>query len=226
MSRSCVMPDVLRCVRTERPPRGRPSSPDGRGGVGSGPCPPGCRGSRRSRSALPGVMVQDEKGSLLRLEAPESAVELVAVGDAEQVVGRRRPSTGSTEGGATGGGRATPGVGSHRSRGVWPGVEAVRIADAPQVAPGDHQCVLQGILSPIDVAEDPLGDPNSRSLRMRTRSAYASRSPPCAASIRSRSTRLSLLAGTQRGRRPTLLVVSAACNVHSSIPVANGTAVP
>ena len=39
-----------------------------------------------------------------------------------------------------------------------PRVESVRIAEAPQVAPGDHQRVLQGVLGPIDVAEDPLGD--------------------------------------------------------------------
>ena len=38
---------------------------------------------------------------------------------------------------------------SKRSR--WP-------AEAPQVPPGDHQRVLQGILGPIDVAEDPVGD--------------------------------------------------------------------
>ena len=39
-----------------------------------------------------------------------------------------------------------------------PGVEAVRIAEARKVTPGDHQRVLQGILGPIDVPEDPLCD--------------------------------------------------------------------
>ena len=39
-----------------------------------------------------------------------------------------------------------------------PGVESVRIAEVRQVTPGDHQRILQGILGPIDVAEDPLGD--------------------------------------------------------------------
>lgn len=39
-----------------------------------------------------------------------------------------------------------------------PGVESVRIAEVRQVSPGDHQRVLQGILGPIDVAEDPLCD--------------------------------------------------------------------
>ena len=41
---------------------------------------------------------------------------------------------------------------------VEPGVEPVRIAEAGQVAPGDHQRVLHGILGPVDVAEDPLRD--------------------------------------------------------------------
>jgi hypothetical protein len=39
-----------------------------------------------------------------------------------------------------------------------PRVESVRIAEATEVAPGDHQRILQGVLSPIDVAEDPVGD--------------------------------------------------------------------
>ena len=39
-----------------------------------------------------------------------------------------------------------------------PGVEAVRIAEAGQLTPGDHQRLLHGILGPSDVPEDPLGD--------------------------------------------------------------------
>jgi hypothetical protein len=39
-----------------------------------------------------------------------------------------------------------------------PRVEPVRIAESGQVAPGDHQRFLDGILGPIDVAEDPLRD--------------------------------------------------------------------
>jgi hypothetical protein len=39
-----------------------------------------------------------------------------------------------------------------------PGVESVRIAEAGQVTPSDHQRFLQGILGPIDVAKDPLGE--------------------------------------------------------------------
>ncbi len=40
-----------------------------------------------------------------------------------------------------------------------PRVESVRIAETGQGTPGDHQGVLYGILGPIDIAEDPVGDP-------------------------------------------------------------------
>jgi hypothetical protein len=39
---------------------------------------------------------------------------------------------------------------------VHPRVEAVRIAERPEVAPGDHQRILQSVLGPIDIAEDPV----------------------------------------------------------------------
>ena len=41
---------------------------------------------------------------------------------------------------------------------LQPGVEAVRIAEAGQLTPGDHQRLLHGVLGPSDVPEDPLGD--------------------------------------------------------------------
>ncbi len=41
---------------------------------------------------------------------------------------------------------------------LQPGIEAIRIAEAPQVPPGDHQRVLQSILGSVDVAQDPVGD--------------------------------------------------------------------
>src|SRR4051794_26193304 len=39
-----------------------------------------------------------------------------------------------------------------------PRIESFRIAEALQVTPGDHQRILEGILGPIDVAREPLGD--------------------------------------------------------------------
>ena len=41
---------------------------------------------------------------------------------------------------------------------MHPRVEPVRIAEPRQVTPGDHQRVLEGILGPVDIAEDPLRD--------------------------------------------------------------------
>ena len=39
-----------------------------------------------------------------------------------------------------------------------PAAEPVRIAEARQVTPGDHQRVLQGVLGPVDIPEDPVRD--------------------------------------------------------------------
>ena len=108
-----------------------------------------------------------------------------------------------------------------------PRVEAVRIAKAPEVTPGDHQRILQGILGPIDVAQDPLGDreqpvaadadqvdkclPIPAAGRLHEIAIHGSLPPVCAHRVR----RPTLLVGSRRGRV-----------VHSSIPIANGTAVP
>jgi len=45
-----------------------------------------------------------------------------------------------------------------REHALDPEVEPVRIAEARQVTPGDHQRVLQGILGPVDVVKDPSCD--------------------------------------------------------------------
>ena len=39
---------------------------------------------------------------------------------------------------------------------VEPGAEPVRIAEAREVTPGDHQRVLQSILGSVDVPKDPV----------------------------------------------------------------------
>ena len=45
-----------------------------------------------------------------------------------------------------------------REHSLDPEVEPVRIAEVRQITPGDHQCVLQGILGPVDVVKDSSGD--------------------------------------------------------------------
>jgi hypothetical protein len=92
-------------------------------------------------------------------EPPEPAFKLVSVGDRDKLVGRCRSID-----------RQNPKV-RHAlplsarvtdadvdQDPLKPGVEPVRIAEASQVTPGDHQRVLKGILGPIDVTEDPVRD--------------------------------------------------------------------
>ena len=189
MSRSAFMPFDLPAPGRARPPRGRPASRGGRCAVGNGRCPAGCRGSRRSRWGVAREMVQGEHDALVGRQPPEPAFELVPVGDREELVGRGR----SVDRQHPEVGHATPFPARLADADVdqellEPRVEPVRIAERPQVTPGDHQRILEGILGPVDVAEDPLCDREQPIARGRTRSTYASRSPRWAASTRSRST--------------------------------------
>jgi hypothetical protein len=45
-----------------------------------------------------------------------------------------------------------------REYALQPEVEPVRIAEARQVTPGDHQRVLHRILGPVDIPKDPTSD--------------------------------------------------------------------
>jgi hypothetical protein len=96
---------------------------------------------------------------LLRWQSTEAPLELVPVGDVQEVVARirdvhrqdakiRRETALARR------------LGETRSddEAMEPGVEPVRIAESRQITPGDHQRVLQGILGPIDVTKDPLSE--------------------------------------------------------------------
>jgi hypothetical protein len=108
---------------------------------------------------VPEVVMHGEDGSLLGRQPLEPAFELVPIGHAEQFVARSRsvdrehakdccPVTLARRLGDADVDEQT----------LEPGVEPVRIAEAPQVAPGDHQRILKGILGPVDVSQDPMGD--------------------------------------------------------------------
>jgi len=114
---------------------------------------------RDLRGLVAHVVTEHEDRPLASVEAPKAAVELVAHRDAQEVVGsgriverqqaevRGQPSFPSGLGNA-----------NIREKSVDPGVETARIAEVPQITPGDHQRVLQGILGPIDIPEDPVRD--------------------------------------------------------------------
>ncbi len=104
-------------------------------------------------------VVQYEDRALVRREPSEAALQLVAVRHAEQVV---RSDRGIEWQDAEIGGATTftrrLGDAYVRQKAMDPGVEPVRIAEARKVTPGDHQRILQGILGPIDIPEDPMRD--------------------------------------------------------------------
>ena len=104
------------------------------------------------------VVVQHEDRPLFGRQPAEPTLEQVPIGHREELIGSGRSVD-----------RQDPKVRGPMSlahslgdtdideEALEPRIEAVRIAEAPKVTPGDHKRVLEGILGPIDVAEDPLG---------------------------------------------------------------------
>ena len=102
--------------------------------------------------------MEHEDRPLVGRQPAEPAFEQVPIGDREQLIGSGRSvdrQDPKVRGSATLARRL--GDADVDEEALEPRIEAVRIAEAPKVTPGDHQRVLQGILGPIDVAEDPLG---------------------------------------------------------------------
>ena len=79
-----------------------------------------------------------------------------------------------------------------------------------QVTPGDHQSVLEGVLGPIDIPQDPLRDREEPVASNAIRSTNAAWSPFRAASTRSRSTRATCGRRAQRWGAVRPLVVDGA----------------
>jgi hypothetical protein len=104
-------------------------------------------------------MAENEQCTLLGSKTAEAALELIPIGDVDEIVARGRNLEGQDakvqdSASLMGCLRET----RAHDQAVKPGVESVRVAESGQVAPGGHQRVLDGILGPIDVAEDPLSD--------------------------------------------------------------------
>jgi hypothetical protein len=108
---------------------------------------------------VPEVVVQNEDRPLFGRQPSEPAFEQVPIGHGYKVirsgrsVGRQHPKMG---GSATLARRLIDALMDKKP--AEPSVEAVRIAEAPKVTPGDHERVLQCVLGPIDVAKDSLRD--------------------------------------------------------------------
>ena len=105
------------------------------------------------------VMAQDEDSALLRLQPAERAIHDVAIDHASELVAARVViDVKDLELGVPASVTACVLDAHVREHALEPVVEPVRIAEARQVTPGDHQRVLQGILGPVDVPKDPTSD--------------------------------------------------------------------
>ena len=103
--------------------------------------------------------MEHENRPLFGRQPPEAAVEQVPIGNGQQVIRSGRPfDREDAEVGCSAALTRRLGQADMDQQALEPRIEPVRIAEPTQVTPGDHQRVLQGVLGPIDVAEDPLGD--------------------------------------------------------------------
>ena len=120
-------------------------------------------------------VMQDEDRPLVGRQPTEPALELIPIGDREQVIGcgrsvdRQHPQV---HGSATLARRLTDAHVDEQP--AKPRIETVRIAEPAQVAPGDHQRILEGILGPIDVAKDLKRD-REQPIRTRTNQVHEGR---------------------------------------------------
>lgn len=152
-------------------------------------------------------VMQNKDRPLLWRQAPEPAFQLIPKPDAKELVGRGWP----VERQDTQVGRPTTFarrvLETHvHEESLEPGIEPVRIAERSQVTPGDHQRVLEGILGPVDVPENPVAE---REEVVRTRADQVDERLPIPSLGRLDERlihRLASVLAPDRGRRPTLLV--------------------
>jgi len=105
------------------------------------------------------VVVQDGDGAMLGRQAPERPFERIAIVDGDGLV-RSSRSVDREQSNLV----APPLVlavllvtGVHEES-MEPDLEAFRVAQLRKLAPGEKECLLDGVLSPLDIAKDPVRD--------------------------------------------------------------------
>jgi len=105
------------------------------------------------------VVVQDDHGAMLGREAPECPIQGIAIVDRDGLVRPGRPV--DREGSDV---RAPPPVpaellvtGVHE-KSMEPDLEALRISQPRELAPGEEECLLDGVLGPLRIAQDAIRD--------------------------------------------------------------------
>lgn len=109
------------------------------------------------RRCVARVVMQHEDGPLFGRKPTEPPFELVSIGDPKELVGscwsvdRQQPQVRDAT-------TLTRRLGDALvdQQAMQPRVEPIRIAESSQIAPGDHECVLEDILGSVDVAQDPV----------------------------------------------------------------------
>ena len=111
------------------------------------------------RRGIAHEVVQNKDRPLLWRQAPEAAFQLIPEPHAKELVGRGRPfeRKNAQVGHPTTFARRVLETHVHEES-LEPGIKPVRIAERSQVTPGDHQRVLEGILGPVDVPENPVAE--------------------------------------------------------------------
>lgn len=102
--------------------------------------------------------MEREDRALIRRQAPEGALELVAIVDRQDVVLRDRRVRKDPDGVRPSALTAQLGIAGMHEDPVQPSGESIGIAERGQVLPGSDDGLLDSVLGSVDVAKDPERD--------------------------------------------------------------------
>ena len=150
-------------------------------------------------------MGEHEDGALIGRKPSKATFDAVAIVEGQRLVGACRSFDRQDADVRDPGARAAGlRVARVDEQALEPGVEAVRIAEAGQLSPGDHQRLLHGVLGPSDIPEDPLGD-RHEPVTVRPGQDGKGLPVPSLCLLDEIAIQQIVLCGVHRGRRPTLL---------------------